>query len=322
MNGLPSDALFAADDYRDAGVPRSLRERFVVPPFSVLDTSQGYWQERKRQWLSLGIESEVGRDTSGSYGFEGEKRDETSLKMAAAGTMSVFDPVLCELVYRWWSPEGGTVLDPFAGGSVRGIVASATGRRYVGVELRAEQVSANRTQLERSHDLGFVRPPLPTWIEGDAQDAIPTQVDADLVFSCPPYGDLERYSYDPRDLSCMDRAHFVTAYSRIIARAVARLRRDRFAVFVVGNYRTSSGVLIDLAGDTVAAFADAGLEYYGDLAFVTSVGSGSLRAAASFAPGRKPTRRHQYVLVFVKGDWRKAAAAAEEFLPGRDEVPA
>jgi hypothetical protein len=39
----------------------SLSDRFGVPPFSVLDARQGYWQDRKRAWLALGIESELGR---------------------------------------------------------------------------------------------------------------------------------------------------------------------------------------------------------------------------------------------------------------------
>ena len=39
----------------------SLIDRFGVPPFSVLDARQGYWQDRKRAWLALGIESELGR---------------------------------------------------------------------------------------------------------------------------------------------------------------------------------------------------------------------------------------------------------------------
>ena len=39
----------------------TLNDRFIVPPFSVLDARQGYWQERKRQWLALGIQSELGR---------------------------------------------------------------------------------------------------------------------------------------------------------------------------------------------------------------------------------------------------------------------
>jgi hypothetical protein len=38
-----------------------LADRFLVPPFSVFDTKQGYWQDRKRAWINLGIKSELGR---------------------------------------------------------------------------------------------------------------------------------------------------------------------------------------------------------------------------------------------------------------------
>jgi hypothetical protein len=38
-----------------------LAERFTLPPFTVLDARQGAWQDRKRAWLSLGIQSELGR---------------------------------------------------------------------------------------------------------------------------------------------------------------------------------------------------------------------------------------------------------------------
>ena len=40
---------------------KTLVERFLVPPFSVLDARQGYWQKRKAAWLALGIRSELGR---------------------------------------------------------------------------------------------------------------------------------------------------------------------------------------------------------------------------------------------------------------------
>jgi hypothetical protein len=39
----------------------SLAARFGIPPFSVLNAREGWWQERKRAWLALGIRSEVGR---------------------------------------------------------------------------------------------------------------------------------------------------------------------------------------------------------------------------------------------------------------------
>ena len=38
-----------------------LAQTFDCPPFSVLNARGGWWQERKRQWLALGIKSEVGR---------------------------------------------------------------------------------------------------------------------------------------------------------------------------------------------------------------------------------------------------------------------
>ena len=39
----------------------SLSDRFGIPPFSVLNAREGWWQERKRTWISLGIQSELGR---------------------------------------------------------------------------------------------------------------------------------------------------------------------------------------------------------------------------------------------------------------------
>lgn len=39
----------------------ALTEKFGVPPFSVLNARDGWWQARKKAWLALGIRSEVGR---------------------------------------------------------------------------------------------------------------------------------------------------------------------------------------------------------------------------------------------------------------------
>ena len=39
----------------------SLKDKFIVPPFSVLDARQGEWQKRKKKWSEI-IESGLGRD--------------------------------------------------------------------------------------------------------------------------------------------------------------------------------------------------------------------------------------------------------------------
>jgi hypothetical protein len=216
---------------------------------------------------------------------------------------SIFDPVLCELSYRWFCPPGGLVLDPFAGGSVRGIVASILGRSYFGVDLSARQIDANRKQAAR-----ICGQPQPHWHVGDSRDIAEAfgGLKADFIFSCPPYADLEIYSDDPRDLSTLPYEKFVDDYSRIIASSAGLLKDDRFACFVVGEVRDRNGNYYGFVPDTIAAFCDAGLEFYNEGILVTAAGSLPIRAAKQFETTRKLGKTHQNVLVFVKGDTRRA----------------
>ena len=233
--------------------------------------------------------------------------------MAAGHTgTSIFDPVLCELAYRWFCPPAGLVLDPFSGGSVRGIVASQLGRAYVGIDLSARQIAANEAQARRI--CGDLQP---RWLVGDSRDiaALAGPIEADFLFSCPPYMDLEIYSDDPADLSNLPPDQFRAAYAQIIAASTALLRPDRFACFVVGEVRDKRGAYHGFVPDTVAAFRAAGLDYYNEAILVTAAGSLPIRAARQFEISRKLGKTHQNVLVFVKGDPRKAteAVGAVEF---------
>ena len=235
--------------------------------------------------------------------------DETSRKILAAhpqsGT-SIFDPVLCELAYRWFCPQGGIILDPFAGGSVRGIVASKLGRQYVGVELRPEQVAANREQAAR-----ICGDPMPAWHIGDSRliGQHCADVQADFIFSCPPYADLEVYSDNPDDLSTLKYPEFRREYAAIIAATAALLKPDRFACFVVGDVRDPKGCYYGFPSHTIEAFEAAGLRLYNEAVLITAVGSLPIRAGRAFESARKLGKTHQNVLVFVKGNPKTATAA-------------
>ena len=113
---------------------KNLAERFIVPPFSVLDTQQGYWQEGKRLWLELGIKSEKGRE-------ENLLQMSNLVRSKGFGGTSIFDPVLCEIVYKWFCPLEGKILDPFAGGSVRGIIAEYLGYHYTGINSEKSKLN-------------------------------------------------------------------------------------------------------------------------------------------------------------------------------------
>lgn len=299
--------LFGDDITQPTNSPVS--EKFTLPPFSALDARSGPWQERKAAWISLGIKSEVGRKDDLVYSgavksFDAYRRQENpdAPSSGFSGT-SIFDPVVAELVVRWFSPVGGQVVDPFAGGSVRGIVAGYLGRNYWGVDLRQEQVDANREQAE------VIKPSVtPHWVCGDCLDALDAAPPADLILSCPPYGDLEKYSDDPRDLSNMRPESFLLTYHRAIARVVQVMRQDSFACFVVGDYRGPDGLYRNFVGQTVAGFHEAGARLYNDAVLLTVIGTNAMRITKQFIAGRKFGKTHQNVLIFVKGDWRRAVA--------------
>jgi hypothetical protein len=320
----------------------SLFDRFVIPPFSVLDARSGVWRERKARWMSLGIRSEIGRDDGATaikgtgaqvYNYYDQKNavearlgrqlsvDEfeaeylvmpTSSSVVAGG-VSVFDPVLCELAYRWFCPPDGFVFDPFAGGSVRGIVAAALGRRYLGYDLSMEQVEANRQQAaDILPALGVDGGPFGAaqWENNDAVNPQLADNAADMLFSCPPYADLERYSDDPRDLSVMSWPQFRDAYRQAIRLAVARLRDDRFAVWMVGEVRDrQTGMYRGLVPATIDAFRDAGMAFYNEASYVAPVSSVRITVGRQFTASRKLGKTHQNLLVFVKGDPVKATEA-------------
>jgi Fe-S-cluster containining protein len=489
-------------------------KNFILPPFSVLSARDGAWQERKRAWVDIGLKSELGRGTktgdseeaerlllaksSGTDFYAQKRKKEKELgrelstadfqenhyeeKSAIDSGTSVFDPVLCELIYTWFSADGWQIVDPFAGGSVRGIVASQLDRKYWGSDLRGEQIEANRTQADEiiggtvavkvsaamlrqkfhrcspdfvkgtckgrccegtdgikvtihsteaeqfrakgakvedgfivaderglcpfKSDEGFCnihdQKPMgcrfspftlnkngtlvvrnryrmlkcyscegsepaykshawslaqlfgeseaaritahlddggddltaqmpaehyaivcdndaakgsivatstrPVWVQGDSAKTLADAPKADLVFSCPPYGDLEVYSEDPGDLSNMGWENFLLAYREIISRACETLKENRFACFVVGDFRDPKGYYRNFVSETIAAFESAGAKLYNEAILVTSVGSASMRVTKQFKAGRKFAKTHQNILVFCKGDWRKAVA--------------
>lgn len=318
----------------------TLQQRFIVSPFSVLDARAGIWAERKKAWRNLGIKSEIGRGnddnkTDGGLTFARSSQPPSTYEaknayeqkigkkisweefsylfpneMVQNGT-SMFDPVLCEVAYRWFCPQGGSIIDPFAGGSVRGIVAALTGRHYTGIDLSARQIDANRVNWKEIVDKTVLsedveaqqKAPDPRWIVGDGMKCAELAPgEYDLVFTCPPYADLEVYSDDEADISNKEYPEFLRLYREIVARACAMLKPNRFACVVVGDVRDPAGNYRNFVGDTVQAFVDAGMKYYNEAILIMAYGSLPIRVGKQFKNSRKVGKAHQNVLMFHNGD--------------------
>jgi DNA modification methylase len=262
----------------------------MIKPFSILDTRSKEWQERKRWWINTyNIQSELGREDT-----------ESRARFWEDNTVSIFDATLCEKMYEWFCPKEGRVLDPFAGGSVRGIVATEMGFIYNGIDLSDEQIEANKKQSNK-----------PNWITGDSEWVIDSIYDKtqDFVFTCPPYYDLEKYTDNPADLSNMNADSFDKKYYSILKKAAAKLKDNRFFAVVVSEVREQSvtgnykiGKYKGLVWKTIRACEEAGLHFYNDMILFNSQHQAARVVDTYFKRNRKIASVHQNILVFVKGN--------------------
>jgi len=268
-----------------------LRDKFIEPPFSVLDTKSGNWQQRKKIWIARGLKSEIGRDCS-VINMEAKAKQNNS-----ANYVSVFDPALCEVLYHWFCEPNGKILDPFAGGSVRGIVANYLGFNYTGIDIRQEQVDSNREQALDILDINNQ----PNWYVGDSNEVLNSEWNTkfDFVFSCPPYADLEVYSDLDGDISNKPYKEFMRLYESIIEKSCGLLKRGGLACFVVGEVRDKNGNYIGFVPDTIKAFKKCGMNFYNEAILLNAVASASMRANGNMK-SQKLVKIHQNILVFKK----------------------
>jgi len=262
----------------------------MITPFSVLDTRTKEWKRKREEWISrYGIQSELGR----------EQTQSKTIFWDTPNTVSIFDPVLCELMYDWFVPKGGRILDPFAGGSVRGIVAEEMGYKYTGIDLSQKQILANEKQSKK-----------PTWIQGDA-DKVLFGMDGgfDFVFTCPPYYDLEVYSDHKDDLSTMREEQFDDKLESILYKSTIKLKDNRFFGIVVSEVRNSYetgdyhiGSYKGLVRKTIEMCERHGLRFYNDMVLFNSQHQASRVGKTYFDRNRKIPSVHQNVLIFVKGN--------------------
>ena len=290
-----------------------MQDKFIIPPLSVFDTRQGYWQERKNLWKEK-IHSLDGRDSELIA-----NEDFVRALSKTLPTTSEFDPVLCEILLKWFCPAKGKVIDPFAGGSVRGIVSAMLDREYTGVDLSKRQIEANEQNWSELHLSGRK----PIWIVGDSRDidSLVECNDFDFFLACPPYADLEQYSDDPKDLSNLDYKEFVSSYTEIIRKTCAKLKDNAFASVVITEIRDKkTGRYRGFIEDTKNAFKEAGLSLYNDIVLINQYGTAPARTSHVFPISRKVGKVHQNVLVFLKGNEKEIIKNLEEVEVPQEET--
>lgn len=292
----------------EAGKHGSLSDKFIAPPFTILDTRQGYWRQRKAMW----------RERIADFGEsrEGTLADgETNCMATINNGVNLLDPVMAEIVCRWFGIEGGTAFDCFAGDTVFGYVAATLGMSFTGIELREEQATLNNERVE-----GMCA----RYICDDGQN-VGKHIAAgsqDLLFSCPPYYDLEVYSDKPNDASNQPTYEaFLGILENAFASAIDCLKQNRFAVIVVGDIRDNEGYYYDFVGDIKRMFKAHGMPLYNECIIVEPIGTLPQRVQR-YMRNRKVGKCHQNVLVFYKGDIKAIPTTYNEITYASEDLAA
>jgi hypothetical protein len=270
----------------------SLAKQFLIPPFSVLDTRQKYWQDRKQNWK--GLINDKGESRDGLL-FKGEG-DPVSEKIKKSGTVSILDSVLAEISNIWFGIPNCKTFDCFAGDTVFGYVSSYLKNEFTGIELRKEQTDLNNERIKEFKQSKYIC--------DDGQNILKhiKENSQDLLFSCPPYYDLEKYSDLENDASNQKNyKDFLNILNKAFTDSIKCLKDNRFAIIVVGDIRDNKGFYRRFTDDVKDIFKSKNMLLYNEFILINSIGTAALRAP-QFNIMRKPPKVHQNVLVFFKGD--------------------
>lgn len=291
--------LFGEEEF---AAKRNMRDMFIVPPFSILDTTEQRWKIRRRRWLAITGDLSETRDGStgfGTIGQAGVSADTKGMMTKINKGTSNFDPVLAEIICKWFNIPGGWWLDPFGGEQTKGVVAGELGYPYEAVEFREDQTLLNQSKTKQYKNV--------LYHHGDSNiiSEIITRRGFDFVFTSPPYYDLELYSKE--DMSALGTyEEFMAQYYNIFRQCYNMLADNRFLVVKITEIRDKkTGEYRNFVGDNITIMKQIGFKYYNEIIIQNSVGSLPLRSAKAMDAGRKIGKMHQNVLVFYKGDMKK-----------------
>jgi DNA modification methylase len=257
----------------------SVKEQFGFLPLSIIKPTK----ESKLRWKEAYFsDNEIDiRKTSSGYTEDGIQK------------MSEFHAGVAENIIRYWSMKGSKVVDPFAGRVTRAVVTTKLDREYYGYEITPNTYKRALTHFDK-HNIS------PNLYKGDGCKLEHTEDNfADLVFTCPPYFNIEQYETCDNQLSDIKDYHtFMDSMGECIKNVKRVLKEGAWAVFVVADFRVG-GELKSFSSDLIQSFKNNDMIHY-DTIIMENISPFATLTAYQAACKRYTPKTHEYILVFRK----------------------
>lgn len=257
-------------------------DQFGWLPLSIVDPTK----DSKAKWEHAYIEQ-----------IEEEKRRSDDSEYLPGLGMSEFHAGLCETIVKYWSLPGSHIVDPFMGRATRAVVSTALNRTYEGYEISP---NTHKRVTEHMKEIGLSAN---LYLDDGTLLRHTKDETADLVMTCPPYWNIEKYEDVDGQLSSTESYEefmkMITTCGKNIARV---LKPGAFCVWVCADFRDWGGKnkFYPFHADTINTFTnDAGLLFH-DIVIIKNQSPFAALQAGKVAAKRYTSKIHEYVLVFRK----------------------
>lgn len=255
-----------------------VKEQFGFLPVSLFKPTK----EEKKKW-------------SHAYFNDGE----LDIRQGITSTvkMSEFHAGVAENIIRYWSLPGSRIVDPFAGRVTRAVVSTELGREYHGYEISPR--TYNRS-LKHFETLG-IKPNL--YLDNGVELSKTSDDFSDLIFTCPPYFDIEPYeSVDGQLTDIKTYDEFMQMIGKCAQNCYRIAKSGSFCVWVVADFRDNRlghSQLMNFHGDTITTFKNAGWLQH-DIIIMENISPFVSLTQYQAARFRYTPKTHEYIIVFRK----------------------
>ena len=225
-------------------------------------------------------------------GLDEQRRSEEAKYLSGLG-FSEFHAGLTEDIIHYWSVVDSVVVDPFAGRATRAFVTTKLGRKYYGYDISPKTVERVKKHLD-SYNIDTT-----IYLENGCEMKHTANDFADLVMTCPPYHQLEKYESVANQLSDINDYETFLGMLKVCAVNIKRvLKPGGFLVWVCADWR--DGIEFrSFHTDSIRMFKNVGLKYH-DIVIMKNKSPFASMQLGKVAANRYTSKVHEYILVFRK----------------------
>ena len=247
-------------------------------PLSVIEPSR----KSKARWRNAYLND----------GLDEQRRSDDAKYLSGLG-FSEFHAGLTENILHYWSTVDSVVVDPFAGRATRAFVTTKLGRKYYGYEISPTTVDRVQKHLD-SYNIDST-----IYLENGCEMKHTANDFADLVMTCPPYHQLEKYESVGNQLSDIKDYETFLGMLKVCAVNIKRvLKPGGFLVWVCADWRDGKEFR-SFHTDSIRMFKNVGLKYH-DIVIMKNKSPFASMQIGKVAAKRYTSKVHEYILVFRK----------------------